>query len=101
MFYNKFCSIVSYSVMKVAIEEPSCTGSSEPIQVFKRFNWLSSHSSLYKGDEIKVLDSLVVVWNVQEDSVRVTQKNHIVVGRLDWKWIERSVLQLLLQQREV
>ena len=35
MFYNKFCSIVSCSVIKVIIEEPSCTGSSELIQVFK------------------------------------------------------------------
>ena len=60
MFYNKFCSIVSCSVIKVIIEEPSCTGSSELIQVFKHFNYLSSQSSLYKADEIKVLDSLVV-----------------------------------------
>ena len=38
MLYNKFCSIVSYSVIKVVIVEPSCTGSSESIQVFKHFN---------------------------------------------------------------
>ena len=60
MFYNKFCSIVSCSVINVVIEEPSCTGSSESIQVFKHFNWLSSQSSLYEADEIKFLDSLVV-----------------------------------------
>ena len=60
MFYNKFCSIVSCSVIKVVIEEPSCTGSSELIQVFKHFNYLSSQSALYKADEIKFLDSLVV-----------------------------------------
>ena len=33
MFYNKFCSIVSCSVIKVVIEEPSCTGSGK--QCFK------------------------------------------------------------------
>ena len=60
MFYNKFCSIVCYSVIKVIIDEPSCTGRSEFIQVFKHFNYLSSQSSLYKADEIKVLDSMVV-----------------------------------------
>ena len=38
IFYNKFCSIVSCSVIKVIIEDPSCTGSSEPIQVFKHLN---------------------------------------------------------------
>ena len=60
MFYNWFCSIVSCSVIKVVIEEPSCTGSSESIQVFKHFNLFSTQSSLYKADEIKFLDSLVV-----------------------------------------
>ena len=60
MFYNKFCSIVSCSVIKIIIEEPSCTGCRESIQVFKHFNKLSSQSSFYKADEIKVLDSLVV-----------------------------------------
>ena len=60
MFYNKFCFIISCSVIKVIIEEPSCTGSSESIQVFKHFYLLSSQSSLYKADESKVLDSLVV-----------------------------------------
>ena len=55
MFYNKFCNIVSCSVIKVIIEEPSCTGCSESIQVFKHFNWLSSQS-----DDIKALDSPVV-----------------------------------------
>ena len=35
MFYNEFCSVVSCSVIKVVIEEPSCTGRSESIQVFK------------------------------------------------------------------
>ena len=60
MFYIKFCSIVSCSVIKVVIEEPSCTGSTELIQVFKHFNLLSAQSSLHKDDEIKVLDSLVV-----------------------------------------
>ena len=60
MFYNKFCSIVSCSIIKVIIEELSCAGSSESIQVFKHFNYLSSQSFLYKADEIKVLDSLVV-----------------------------------------
>ena len=38
MFCNKFCSIVSCSVIKVIIEEPSCTGCSESIQLFKHFN---------------------------------------------------------------
>ena len=61
MFYNKFCSIVSCYVIKVIIEEPSCTGCSESIKVFKHFNKLYSQSSLYKADKIKVLDSLVVV----------------------------------------
>ena len=60
MFYNKFCSFVSCSVIKIIIEELSCTGCRESIQVFKHFNELSSQSSLYKADEIKVLDSLVV-----------------------------------------
>ena len=60
MFYNKFFFIVSCSVIEVIIEEPSCTGSSESIQVFKHFNWWSSQSSLYKTVEIKVLDSPVV-----------------------------------------
>ena len=59
MFSYKFSSIVPSSVIKVIIEEPSCTGSSESIQVFKHFNQLSSQSSLYKADEIKALDSLV------------------------------------------
>ena len=59
MYYNKFCSIVSCSVIKVIIEEPFYTGSSKFIQVFKHVN-LSSQSPLYKADEIKVLDSLVV-----------------------------------------
>ena len=36
MFYNKFCSTVSCE--KVVIEESSCTGSNESIQVFKHFN---------------------------------------------------------------
>ena len=52
-------TVGSYSVIKVIIEEPSCTGWSESIQVFKHFNWWSSQSSLYKADEIKVLDSLM------------------------------------------
>ena len=60
MFYNKFFSIVFCSVIKIIIEEPSCTGKSKFIQVFKHFNYLSSPSPLYKADEIKVLDSLVV-----------------------------------------
>ena len=60
MFYNKFCSIVSCSVIKAIIEEPSCTGCSELIQIFKYFNSLSSQSYLHKAGEIKVLDSLVV-----------------------------------------
>ena len=34
MFYDKFCSIVSCSVIKVIIDVPSCTGCSESIQVF-------------------------------------------------------------------
>ena len=38
IFYNKFCPIVSCCIIKVIIEEPSCTGSSEFIQVFKHFN---------------------------------------------------------------
>ena len=38
MFYIKFCSIVSCSVIEVIIEEPYCTGSSKFIQVFKHFN---------------------------------------------------------------
>ena len=38
MFYNKLCYIVSCYVIKVIIEEPSCTASSESIQVFKHFN---------------------------------------------------------------
>ena len=44
---------------------------------------------------------LIVEWT--KDSVRVTKKNiQIVVGRLGWKWIERSFLQLLLlKQKEV
>ena len=57
MFPNKFCSIVSCSV--TIIEEPSCTGISKLIQVFKHFNCLSE-SPLNKADDIKVLDSLVV-----------------------------------------
>ena len=60
MFYSKFCTIVSCSVNKVIIEEPSCTGWCESIHVFKHFSLLFSHCSLYKADEIKVLDSLVV-----------------------------------------
>ena len=38
-----------------------------------------------------------------KDSIRVTKKNiQLVVGRLGWKWIERSALQLLLlKQKEV
>ena len=36
-----------------------------------------------------------------EDSVKVTKKNiQIVVGRLGWKWVERSVFQLLLLIQE-
>ena len=56
MFYNKFCSIVSCSVIKVIIEEPTCTGSIESIQVFKHLG-ISCASSLlctmlisYKAD---------------------------------------------------
>ena len=61
MFYNKFCSIVSCSVNKAIIEEPSCTGCSELIQIFKHFISLSSQSYLHKAGEIQVLgDSLVV-----------------------------------------
>ena len=71
MFHNKFCSIVSCSVIKDIIEEPSCTSSSESIQVFKHFNWLSSQSSLYKADEIKVLDSLVVANPAKRTKVRL------------------------------
>ena len=50
MYYNKFCSIVSCSVIKVIFEEPSCTGSSESIQVFKHFIKMFSQSSLYTAD---------------------------------------------------
>ena len=39
MFYNKFCSIVSCSIIKVIIEEYSCTGSSELISVFNPVSW--------------------------------------------------------------
>ena len=60
MFYDKFCSIFSCFVIKVIIEEPFCSCSSEPIRVFNQFNYLSSQSPLYKADEIKVLDSLMV-----------------------------------------
>ena len=60
MFNNKFRSIFSCSIIKVIIEDPSCTGSSESIQVFRQFNYLSLQSSLYKAYKIKVLDSLVV-----------------------------------------
>ena len=35
MFYNKYCSIVSCSLIKVIIEEPSCTGLSESIQLLQ------------------------------------------------------------------
>ena len=60
MFYNKFCSVVSCSVIKVIIEGLSSAGGSESIQVVKQFNCMSSQSSLYKADEIKVFYSLVV-----------------------------------------
>ena len=60
MFQNKFFSMVSCSAIKVIIEEPTCSGSCESIQVLKNFNQFSSQFSLYQTDEIKVLDSLVV-----------------------------------------
>ena len=88
MFYNKFCSIVSCSVISAIIEEPTCTDSSESIQLFKHFNWLSSQSSLYKADEIKILDSLVVscgFW-FQETSLL-----HFSVSFLFYQWISLNV----------
>ena len=61
MFYDKFCSIVSCSIINVIIEEPSDTGSNKFIQVFKHsISCPLSLLFLYKADEIKFLDSLVV-----------------------------------------
>ena len=49
------------------------------------------------------LSVVCLIVECTKDSLRVTKKNiQIVVGRLGWKWIGRSVLQLLLlKQREV
>ena len=49
------------------------------------------------------LSVVCLIVECTKDSVRVTKKNiQIVVGQLGWKWIERSVLQLLLlNQKEV
>ena len=42
MFYNMFCTIVSCSVIKFKIEEPSWTGRSESIQIFKHSSFSPS-----------------------------------------------------------
>ena len=49
------------------------------------------------------LSVVCLIVECTKDSVRVTKKTiQIVVGRLGWKWIERSVVQLpLLKQKEV
>ena len=49
------------------------------------------------------LSVVCLIVECNKDRIRVTEKNiQIVVGRLGWKWIERSVLQLLLlKQNEV
>ena len=49
------------------------------------------------------LSVVCLIVECTKDSVRVTKKNiQIVVGRLGWKWIERSVLKLLLlKQKEL
>ena len=48
------------------------------------------------------LSVVCLIVECTKDSVRVTKKNiQIVVGRLGWKWIERSVLQLLLPKQKV
>ena len=49
------------------------------------------------------LSVVCLIVECTKDSIRVTKKHiQIVVGRLGWKWIERSVLQLLLlKQKEV
>ena len=50
------------------------------------------------------LSVVCLIVECTKDSVRVTSKQNIqiVVGRLGWKWIERSVLELLLlKQKEV
>ena len=67
-FYNKIYVIFLCSVIKIIIEKPSCSVSGDIIQVFKHLYQLSAKSSLYKADETKVLESLVVAevtdfWN--------------------------------------
>ena len=47
------------------------------------------------------LSVVCLIVECTKDSVRVTKKNiQIVVGRLGWKWIERSVVQLLLLKQK-
>ena len=47
------------------------------------------------------LSVVCLIVECTKDSVRVTKKNiQIVVGRIGWKWIERSVLQLLLLKQK-
>ena len=49
------------------------------------------------------LSVVCLIAECTKDSLEVTKENiQIVVGRRGWKWIERSVLQLLLlKQKEV
>ena len=47
------------------------------------------------------LSVICLIVEYTKDSARVTKKNiQIVVGRLGWKWIDRSVLQLLLLKQK-
>ena len=65
-------------------------------------------ASLFKKSQIAVSTterhftlSVVCLIECTKDSVRVTKKNiKIVVGRLGFKWTERSVLELLLLKQK-
>ena len=62
-----------------------------------------SQTAVSSSERQITLSVICLIVECTKDSVRVTKKNIlIVVGRLGWKWIERSVLQLLLlKQKEV
>ena len=62
-----------------------------------------SQTAVPTTERIFTLSVVCLIVECTKDRVRVTKKNiQIVIGRLGWKWIERSVLQqLLLKQKEV
>ena len=63
------CFTISFAPFFL-IKKPACNGSGESIQVFKHFSQLPSQFYLFKADEIKVLDSLVVA--VVSDTMEVS-----------------------------